>query len=287
MISKSITSNDLLSIIASQSHSSERPAVIGIAGGSASGKTTIAQDLTVQLANATLFSQDLFQLGSDFQGRKTSPYKWDDPENFALHECAVALAALKRGETAKVPTFDVLVNRRIGTTEIDPADFVIWEGIYALGSNGIRNQVDLSIFVDTPYLVRLLRRIARFFNTRTIEQIDDFSTPVRQMLTFVWKAEKDFVMKQQRFADYCVSFDERALPAEVDNFTSTMLQRIPLSLRTPQSRPQIWEATWSGLQFILCETSFEIHKDSVCLYTAPIVENLMKMVCENLKDIIL
>lgn len=281
-----VAPSELRNVIANQVLSKKQPCVVGIAGGSASGKTTIARYLSEQLDNAALFSQDLFQLGSDFHKRKTSPYKWDDPENFALPECATALATLKKGAAVQVPAFDVVANQRIGTVKIKPAECIIWEGIYALGDGQLRNQVDISVFVDVPYVVRLLRRIARFFNVRAIAQIDDLSIPARQMLTFVWSAERDFVQRQQHFADYCVSSDEREPPAEADNFTNSMLQNIPSSLRTPYPNLKLWETTWNGLQFILRETSFEIHKGSACLYVAPIAADLIQAIYKNIKDII-
>ena len=262
------------------------PFVVAIAGGSASGKTTLAQLLTKLLPNATLFSQDSFQLGQDFAERKTSPYKWDDPKNFCLDQCAVALADLKRGETVVIPAFDVVTNQRSGTEHITPSNHIIWEGIYALGSGDIRRSVDLSVFIDAPFLVRFIRRIGRFFATRDIAQIDDLSTPARQMLTFVWAAEKDFVLKQRETADFYIPFNDVEIEAELAAFSRTMIQRVPASLRQPPHENEVHSAPWNDMRIVLTNTSLVIYVHKDCIYVAPIPPELHEQIHENLRAII-
>ncbi len=283
---KPVTFDDFLAKASALPHAPGSPCVIAVAGSSASGKTSTANKLVSQLPHAAIFSQDLFQYGKDFAKRKTSPYKWDDPENFALDECASALAGLKQGRAVTVPAFEVVANQRIGTETIQPSDYIVWEGIYALGSEEIRAHVDVSLFIDTPFLVRLLRRTSRFFATRTIEEIDDVSTPARQMLSFVWTAEKDFVNAQRELADYYIPFDVQSLPSEIGYFERTMRERVPAALRQPQPGPEVHALSWNGLRLVLKEAAFEVYANDTCLYVAPIPDDLRQIVERNFGEIV-
>lgn len=259
--------------------------VLAVAGGSASGKTTIAQELAQYLPSARVFSQDLFQLGKDFNDRKTSPYKWDDPKNFDLASCAVALATLKRGEAVSAPYFDVVANERVGMVTIEPARWVIWEGVYAFYTEELRRQIDIAIFVDVPYVIRLLRRIKRFFMSRDIAAIDDISTPARQMLTFVWAAEKTFVSVQREMATFCIPFDDKQCQAEITSFVDVVTQRIPEALRLPQPDRNAQSISWHTLRFVLTSRSFEIFANDRCVYTAPVPAELYPAIKANLREI--
>jgi len=184
-----------------------RPTIIAIAGGSASGKTTIALELEQALGSScTLIHQDSFQLGKKFRGKKTSQYKWDDPENFQLGEAAKTLKDIISGKTAMIPNFDVKTNESIGYLTVEPRQYIIWEGIYAFLTRELYDLSDTLIFVDAPFWFRFIRRVGRFLESDP-SIIEDYSVPARQALTFVLEAHTDFVITQRPVSNIQFQFD--------------------------------------------------------------------------------
>lgn len=149
---QTIRPSELTSLIATKRIDGQ-PFVVTIVGGSASGKTTIAQQLVEELGvgTAEVFSQDWFQLGKDFSARKTSRYKWDDPENFDLPACQDALRQLRLGQPVHFLAFDVVENIRTDEQTVNPKSVVVWEGVYTAFTPELRELSDIIIYVDTPY----------------------------------------------------------------------------------------------------------------------------------------
>jgi uridine kinase len=180
------------------SRADQSPCIIGIAGGSASGKTTLARHLAEVLGaeDVSILSLDDFQLGWDFKDQATSPYRWDDPRNFTPDEVTEVLRNLRASKPATVPRFNLKENVRVGQGVLSPARFVIFEGLYALLPQH-RELLDVAVYVDAPYWGRLIRRIFRFTS-----EVDGAlgSIAVRHMLTFVRRAHREFVRDQIRSA---------------------------------------------------------------------------------------
>lgn len=184
--------------------------VVAVVGGTNSGKTTLTRRLVHdEGALMVHFPQDTFQLGYGFSGIESSKYRADDPKNFSLSECAVGLASLKEGKNTVVPLITPQRYERHGTQVIHPKPLILWEGIYAVLTPELENLADKIFYLDTPFAVRIMRRITRFIEERGGRVTDKqaISSPTH-MLSSILLAEKDFVITQKPKANYIVHFDE-------------------------------------------------------------------------------
>jgi uridine kinase len=190
--------------------------LIGIVGGSGSGKTSIAHELLrrlqVEHVNALLLDMDAYYAPlQDVQARfKGRPINWDHPHAFDLELMASHLAALHEGKPIRKPIYDFKVSDRVGWEEpLMPGQVVILEGLLLFALHELRDQMDVKIFVDTDADIRILRRIQRDTNERgrSIESVMD------QYLESVRPMHLEFVEPSKRWADLIV-------PTGVENTTA-------------------------------------------------------------------
>jgi uridine kinase len=143
---------------------SQQPYIIGIAGGSASGKTTVSQRILQSLGSqVVLLSMDSFYKSlseADIQRAHANQYDFDSPNAFDYEILFECLKKLKEGRRVEVPVYDFTLHSRLKdcTTTIYGANVIIFEGIFALYDKSVRDLMDLKIFVDTDSDVRLARR---------------------------------------------------------------------------------------------------------------------------------
>lgn len=177
-----------------------RTMVIGIAGGTGSGKTTVTERIK------EYFGQDVSVLHHDsyykrhdelpFEQRKLLNY--DHPDSFDTSLMVEDLRSLKAGCTIHCPVYDFTIhNRTDRTEEIVPTRVIIVEGILIFADEELCNEMDVKIFVDTDADVRILRRIRRDVRERgrTLESV------VEQYLTTVKPMHEQFVEPSKRKAD--------------------------------------------------------------------------------------
>ena len=187
-----------------------QPLVVGVAGGTASGKTALTKNIVEQLgaeaASVASITQDSFyrDLTSEEMAR-IEEINFDVPEAFDFEEIESVLTALKRGDTSvRVPTYDFVANaRRPPSNDIilqDSPRVVFFEGILALHSERLRDLMDLKIFVDADADVRLARRIRR----DVAERGRDVDGVLRAYEQFVKPAFDEFVLPTKRHADVVV-----------------------------------------------------------------------------------
>lgn len=158
--------------------------IIGIAGGTGSGKTTLTERL-----------RDHFGADEVSVINHDSYYKRHD-ELLVQH-----LQALRRGESVKVPVYDYTIhNRSDKTITVHPAPVIIVEGILIFASQELCDMMDMKVFVDTDADVRILRRIVRDVKERgrTLDSV------VNQYLTTVKPMHEQFVEPSKRKADLIV-----------------------------------------------------------------------------------
>lgn len=185
----------------------DRPWLIGIVGGSGSGKTSIAQELMRRIqgmgTQGLLLDMDAYYapleiVKARFDGR---PINWDHPHAFDLELMAGHLSALRRNEPVRKPKYDFTVSDRVGWEEpTPPAPVVILEGLLIFALPEIREQLDVRVFVDTDSDVRIIRRIQRDVRERgrTVESVID------QYLESVRPMHLEFVEPSKRWADLIV-----------------------------------------------------------------------------------
>ena len=194
----------------------DRPMLVGIVGGSGSGKTSVAAELVKRLkrrAVATLlldmdaYYAPLEVVKARFGGRSVN---WDHPHAFDLELMAAHLAALHRGESIRKPSYDfTLSDRTVWEEPVPPGKVVILEGLLLFALPELRDQLDMKVFVDTDADIRILRRIRRDTRERgrSLESVmDQYEQSVRPM-------HLEFVEPSKRWADLIV-------PTGVENRTA-------------------------------------------------------------------
>ncbi len=181
-----------------------RPLIIGIAGGSGSGKSTVASRIAAGIGAAHVAFLDMdayYRDRADLSLEERRRVNWDHPDAFDTALLAEHLAALGRGEAIGKPTYDFIDHRRAReTVRVAPADVIVIDGILLLVDERVRERCDVKVFVDTDADIRLIRRIRRdmVVRGRPLDEILD------QYLTTVQPMHLQFVEPSKRYADLII-----------------------------------------------------------------------------------
>ncbi|WP_048600402.1 uridine kinase [Rubeoparvulum massiliense] len=180
-----------------------KPVIIGVAGGTGSGKTTVARQIYSRFQESVvIIEQDAYykdQSHLTFEERKKTNY--DHPLAFDNDLLIEQLKQLMEGETVEKPVYDYTLHTRSKeTVKVEPKEVIILEGILILEDEGLRNLMDMKIYVDTAADVRILRRMIRDIHERgrTIEGV------VEQYLSVVRPMHMQFVEPTKRYADLII-----------------------------------------------------------------------------------
>ena len=161
--------------------------VIGIAGGTGSGKTTLMKNLINKYgADISVLSHDnYYKRHDDMTYEERCQLNYDEPNALETDLMALHLDRLRHGESIDCPVYDFTVhNRSNETVHIVPRPVIIVEGILIFENKPLRDLMDIKIFVDTDADVRLCRRIRRDVRERgrTLESvIEQYQTTVKPM----------------------------------------------------------------------------------------------------------
>lgn len=178
---------------------STTPLMIGIAGGTASGKTTVARRIAEALGETcTLIDQDSYYRDlSDLSVEERAEVNFDHPDAFDVPLLVEHLRALKAGSAIEKPVYSFAKhNREDRTVRVAPARVILMEGILVLGIEAIREELDVKIYVDTDDDVRVLRRLTRDVKERG----RDLDGVVSQYLRTVRPMHYGFVEPSKRHA---------------------------------------------------------------------------------------
>lgn len=190
-----------------------RSFLLGVAGGSASGKTTVAERL------AQLRGPDdvaLLRLDSYYVDRRHLPLEerarvdYDHPDEFDWPLLLEHVDALHAGEAVRVPVYDFATHTRAPDhVVVPPARIVVVEGILVLYEPKLRARLDLRVFIDTDPDVRFIRRLERDVSERGRSP----ESVIEQYLTTVRPAHLQFVEPSKRYADVIVPHGGMNAPA--------------------------------------------------------------------------
>jgi uridine kinase len=178
-----------------------RPFLIGVAGGTCSGKTTLSEQLAVLAGgeHLALIKLDSYYLSAEDQPLPDrTKVNYDHPDAFDWQLLNEHLAALAAGEGVPVPIYDFTAHDRSEHVRtVLPASIVVVEGILVLWEPQLRDRFDLKIYVDTDADLRLIRRLRRDVaeRGRTTESI------IEQYLATVRPAHEQFIEPSKRYAD--------------------------------------------------------------------------------------
>lgn len=181
-----------------------KPLIIGIAGGSGSGKSTVARNVARALSNASVAFIDMDGYYRNFEHltlEERHHINWDHPEAFDWDLLLAHLAALAAGEAIDKPVYDFVTHaRRPEALRVPPADVVVIDGILLFSDARVRDLLDVKVFVDADADVRLIRRIRRDMakRGRALDAI------LEQYLGTVQPMHLQFVEPSKRYADIIV-----------------------------------------------------------------------------------
>jgi len=197
--------------------------VIGICGGSGSGKTTIVRKISELVSDFVFIPQDSYYKSAEFiSNANITAFNFDHPDAFDNPLIIEQLGALKRGERIEMPTYDFVHHRRTAeTVKVSPKKVVIFEGIMVFTNKDVRDLIDLKIFVDTPDDIRFIRRLIRDIKERgrTVDSV------VEQYLNVVRPGHYQFIEPTKAYADIIIpegGANERALDVLVSFINSVI-----------------------------------------------------------------
>ena len=181
-----------------------RPIIVGIAGGTGSGKSTIAHEIykSLPVESIAVIEQDSYykdQSSITFEQRIKTNY--DHPDAFDTLLLIEHLKMLLNGENIDKPIYDFEIhNRKPITQKVEPKGIIILEGIMILVEPEIRKMLDIKLFVDTDPDVRIIRRITRDIKERgrTIDSV------IEQYMNVVRPMHLEFVEPTKRYADIII-----------------------------------------------------------------------------------
>ncbi|KAL5125969.1 Uridine kinase-like protein 4 [Glycine soja] len=183
----------------------KQPFVIGVAGGAASGKTSVCDMIVQQLHDqrVVLVNQDSFYHNlTQEELTRVQDYNFDHPEAFDTEQLLRVMDKLKRGQAVDIPNYDFkgYKNDVFPARRVNPADVIILEGILVFHDPRVRALMNMKIFVDTDADVRLARRIKR----DTADNARDIGAVLDQYSKFVKPAFDDFILPTKKYADIII-----------------------------------------------------------------------------------
>ncbi len=180
------------------------PVIIGIAGGTGSGKTTIARRVYEHIGRDRIewISHDAY-----YRDFATLPLEerhrvnYDHPDSLETSLLVEQLDRILEGNSVEIPIYDFAMHVRSShTRRVEPKPAIIVEGILVLAEPEVRKRIDIKLFVDTPADIRFLRRLRRDIESRgrTVDSV------IEQYLSTVRPMHEEFVEPSKRFADLII-----------------------------------------------------------------------------------
>ena len=185
-------------------HAGRKPIIIGVAGGTGSGKTTVSQAILDRVGRDRIA---YIQHDSYYKDRSYLPFgaraqiNFDHPDALETELLVQHLKELKDGHLVEVPVYDFTTHTRVSQTQrVKPRRVILVEGILIFADDALRDMMDVKIYVDTDADIRFIRRLERDITERgriMNSVIDQYLTTVRPM-------HLEFVEPSKRYADVII-----------------------------------------------------------------------------------
>ena len=182
---------------------SENVCIVGIAGGTASGKTTIVRKIKEKFGDdiAVINHDSYYKAHDDLSYEDRSRLNYDHPASFDTDLMIEDVKKLRNNEAIDMPVYDYTIhNRSDATVHVVPKKVIILEGILILESKELRDLMDIKVFVDTDADERLMRRIRRDMQERA-RSIESILTQYRET---VKPMHEQFVEPSKKYADIII-----------------------------------------------------------------------------------
>lgn len=186
--------------------------IIGITGGSGSGKSTIVRKIAEVCSDFVFIAQDNYYRSATFiSNANITAFNFDHPDAFDMELLFQHLSDLKQGKPIQMPQYDFVHHRRKEeTVHVEPKPLVIIEGLMVLYEKNIRDLLDLKLYVDTPDDIRFIRRLKRDIaeRGRTVDSV------CSQYLEVVRPGHFNFIEPTKEYADLIIpegGYNENAL----------------------------------------------------------------------------
>lgn len=261
-----ISGSNTPAFLSQDTSSFPRPIFVGIAGGTGSGKSTVAHQLCQRLpkgSSALVDHDSYYKPLPHLSAEAIAAYNFDHPDaldSALLHQHLQDLAQLK---SIKVPKYDFVRHVRHSTYRlVEPAPIILVEGILVLADNALRDCLDIKLFVDTDADIRLMRRIERDISHRgrSWQQIhDQYRNTVRPM-------HLQFVEPSKRWADVIIPEGGHnciALDLIVGKLGQVALQSQPVA---NGNQEQVANRAQVPGQHAHCSASLSINADTTLVF---------------------
>lgn len=186
--------------------------LIGITGGSGSGKSTVVRKITEAYRDSICIAQDNYYKSATFVNNDNiTSYNFDRPEALDLDLMYENLVDLKNGKSVDIPQYDFVHHaRKKETMHIEPKRVIIVDGLMVLYDERIRNLLDLKLYVDTPADIRFVRRLQRDIKERgrTVDSV------IEQYVNVVRPGHEKYIEPCKAYADLIIpegGYNENAL----------------------------------------------------------------------------
>ena len=180
------------------------PVIIGIAGGTGSGKTTVARAVYDRVGKDRIewISHDSYYRNFDgLPAEERAKINFDHPDSLESELLTRHLDVLSKGSSVEVPVYDFATHsRKIETQRVEPRKVIIVEGILVLAEPELRKRIDIKLFVDTPADIRFVRRLMRDIEARG----RSLPSVVQQYMNTVRPMHEEFVEPSKRHADLII-----------------------------------------------------------------------------------
>lgn len=197
--------------------------VIGVAGGTGSGKSTLVKRLQEAFKNddvATICHDFYYKAHPELTYEERTKLNYDHPDAFDTWLMVEHIKALKEGKAVECPTYSFVEHNRVEETQpVKPSKVIIVDGILIFENEELRNIMDIKVYVDTDADVRLARRILRDVRERgrSMESV------ISQYTTTVKPMHEQFVEPSKRYADVIIpegGFNSVAVSMLIQNIRS-------------------------------------------------------------------
>lgn len=204
-------------------NNSRFPIIIGIAGGTGSGKSTFTNRLKKRFGDhvTVIYHDNYYRRHDDISFEDRKKINYDHPDSLETELLIEHLEQLKKGNSIMCPVYDYTVhNRSNDVVEIKPSNIIILEGILVLSDERLRQMVDIKVFVDADADERILRRVLRDVKERG----RDIDNIIEQYLTTVKPMHYLYVEPMKMYADIVINsgMNEVALDLVANKISSLL-----------------------------------------------------------------